>query len=645
VVGWENHVWSYEQKSVAATIACQLDDLEQHRSDTSNLLQLLSYFDPENIPTDMIVVGAESLSLLQAPSNVISSASATTTPTLENLLLEATVQPREPMSSPKSKMLLALIRSPIKFQDAIMQLQNRSLIKHLRNADTSTLRIHDLTRMMVQEGSSKSDDEHEWFELAVAMACGAFSRRVENPELPKCWSHCKMFIPHFQQLARWDKMYSSWNTRLTEANMNIVRYLHSCGRYNDAETLCQQVLTVRKDQLGMQHPNTLTTLRHLANLYEFQGRYNDAQALCERILALWEKIGGTEHPEMLAVKHVLACAYRSQGRYRDAETLFKQVLVVREKVLGEEHPDTLDTMDKIADVYEYQGHYSDAETLYKQVLVVREKVLGEEHPDTLDTMHSIADIYEAQERYSDAETLFKQVLVVREKVLGEEHPDTLTTMHSIADIYESQGRYSDAETLYKQVLVVSEKVLGEEHPDTLDTMHNIADVYEAQGRYSDAETLYKQVLAVSEKVLGEEHPDTLFTMHNIAGVYESQGRYSDAETLYKRVLVVRENVLGVEHPYTLITIESLADLYESLERHADAETLRSRALTVGENESGRCSQTRSRNLDNSGTSIIIRGMSYILFNVLRTYCLESALLFQTFHQQMWPETVESPALP
>jgi hypothetical protein len=48
-------------RSLVATFACQLDDLEQHYSATSGLLRLLSYFDPENMPVDTIVPGAGSL--------------------------------------------------------------------------------------------------------------------------------------------------------------------------------------------------------------------------------------------------------------------------------------------------------------------------------------------------------------------------------------------------------------------------------------------------------------------------------------------------------------------------------------------------------------------------------------------------------
>jgi len=58
MISWENDLSSYEQKSVAATFSAQLEGLELHSPNASNLLKVLSFFDPENIPLKMIIDGA-----------------------------------------------------------------------------------------------------------------------------------------------------------------------------------------------------------------------------------------------------------------------------------------------------------------------------------------------------------------------------------------------------------------------------------------------------------------------------------------------------------------------------------------------------------------------------------------------------------
>jgi hypothetical protein len=63
MISRENNLSIYQQKSVAATFICQLDDLDLQRPDASNFLKMLSSLDSGCIPLNIVVEGAEALSL------------------------------------------------------------------------------------------------------------------------------------------------------------------------------------------------------------------------------------------------------------------------------------------------------------------------------------------------------------------------------------------------------------------------------------------------------------------------------------------------------------------------------------------------------------------------------------------------------
>jgi tetratricopeptide (TPR) repeat protein len=432
---------------------------------------MLSFFDPESIPLDMIMQGAEALSGSLVPSATTSSdrvASGKILSSLRRILLHRTKPKRletiDTMDHPKLKSLLHLILSPIQLQDAITQLQNRSLVKHICSADTSVLRIHDLIKIMVQSSLTNTGADREWFEIAVELAYGAF-QLVEDPESSKCWPRCAMFAPHFQLLTMRDEMYGNRSIPITQANGRIAMYLDSSGRYGEAEKLYKQTLAVSEKQLGSEHPDTLT------------------------------------------IMHNLAVVYDSQDRHSEAKTHFKHVLALQEKRLGLEHPDTLRTMHSLANVYYSQGRHSEAEKQLKHVLALREKQLGLEHPHTLNTMHNLANVYDSQGRHSEAEKQYKHILVLQEKLLGLEHPVTLTTMHNLAIVYYSQGRHNEAETQYKHVLALWEKQLGLEHPETLRIMDNLALLYQSLDRHSEAASLLQRAEIIKERKRAKEHSD------------------------------------------------------------------------------------------------------------------------------------------
>jgi tetratricopeptide (TPR) repeat protein len=73
-------------------------------------------------------------------------------------------------------------------------------------------------------------------------------------------------------------------------------------------------------------------------LYQSKGRHAEAEQLYQKVLQLREKVLGKEHPDTLTTMNNLAELYRLQGRHAEAEQLHQKALQLREKVLGKEHP-------------------------------------------------------------------------------------------------------------------------------------------------------------------------------------------------------------------------------------------------------------------------------------------------------------------
>jgi tetratricopeptide (TPR) repeat protein len=389
-------------------------------------LKVLSFFDPNSISVDMITQGADLMSYSRSAQDTTPSSPVLAASTrASHLHRKADGKSPEIVVYPRLDALLAVILSSIELHNTIMQLVSRSLIKYQCNNGTSMLCIHNLTKIVVQ--STMNDGaEREWFEFAVQLACRAFGR-VEEPR-----AQCEMFIPHLQSLTLWDETYDGGSMSLMTANMGIARYLRSCGRHNEAETIYRKVLKSREKHLGPEHPGTLEAMHGLANITYCQKGYDEAEKLNEKVREIRTKQLGPEHSDTLSSMHGLALVYEGQQRFDMAETLCRQVLDVREQKLGSEHHQTLSSMHALARIYRCQKRHNDAESLYLQVLEHRRKTLGAEHPDTLKTMHSLAGVYRSQRRYNDAKALYGPALTVRQNSLGAEHPETLRTERGLA---------------------------------------------------------------------------------------------------------------------------------------------------------------------------------------------------------------------
>ncbi len=267
-----------------------------------------------------------------------------------------------------------------------------------------------------------------------------------------------------------------------------------------------------------------------------QHEWENSETLLKVALAIREKVLGVEHPDTATSLNNLAYLHKAQSKYSEAEPLHLRALAIRERVLGTEHPDTALTLSNLAGLFQDQGKYAEAEPLYLRALAICKKVLGKEHLDTAKSLGNLAGLYYAQGKYVEAETMYLRALAICEKVLGKEHPGTATTLNNLASTYWIQGKYTDAEPHFIRSLSIYEKVLGKEHPSTALTLNNLVKLYKAQGKYDIALTLFLRVLTVREKVLGLEHPGTQKTIQSLIATYEKLDQPEKA-TEYRAMLV------------------------------------------------------------------------------------------------------------
>ena len=98
----------------------------------------------------------------------------------------------------------------------------------------------------------------------------------------------------------------------------------AAGMLPEATALFEQVRDARVKKLGVDHPDTLTTLNNLAVAYKSAGKLPEAIALFEQVRDAQVKKLGADHPGSLITLSNLAAAYQAAGRSLEALPLFEQ---------------------------------------------------------------------------------------------------------------------------------------------------------------------------------------------------------------------------------------------------------------------------------------------------------------------------------
>lgn len=508
------------QNSVLITWQISFDCIRQTRPSATRLLSLMSFFDCQGIPE----------ALLRDPTK------------------QDTAQQSGDNDSEDDESQSCMSDG---FQDDILLLKRYTFISI--TVDRAIFKMHGLVQLATRRWLEANGELEKWKQQCIKNLDSEFpTGEYEN------WAQCQVLFPHAKAAARQrpqelDSLLE-WASLLYKAAW----YDWEKGNGAEGEKLAVKAMKTRQKHLGLQHEETLRSVKMLAHIYLAQGRLKEAEELAMQMMETRKKHLSLDHENTLSTMHIIGSIYSKQGRWKEAEEIEAQVVEELKKLLGAEDPRTLTSMGNLASMSRDQGRLKEAEELELQVIEKRKKLLGGEHPDTLLSITHLATTYLTQGRFIEAEKLFVQVIKTITKVLGADHLDTLSIKNNLAATYLSQGRSEEAEELFVQVLEAS-KILGPEHPNVLGGMNNLATTYLIQGRWEEAEVLFVQMIEKKKEVLGAEHPDTLTSMANLAFTWRSLGRGAESLDLLKDCVKLQTKILGANHPSTLFNSRTLIE--------------------------------------------------------------------------------------
>jgi eukaryotic-like serine/threonine-protein kinase len=330
------------------------------------------------------------------------------------------------------------------------------------------------------------------------------------------------------------------------------------GQNDRALKLFEETLALQKAKLGPDHPDTLRSMAGLAISYAVAGQNDRALKLFEETLALQKAKLGPDHPDTLKSMNNLAISYAAVGRNDRAIKLREETLALQKAKFGPDHPDTLISMLNLSSSYVNAGHFDRALKLSEETLALAKARLGPDHPVTLACMHNVATSYLRAGQNDRGVRLFEETMALKKAKLGPDHPDTLMSMDNLAAGYISSGQTDRALKLREEILALMKTKLAPDHPDMLRALNNLALTYAIAGRDDQALKLREETLALQKAKLGPDHPDTLMSMSNLAVSYGRAGQNDRALKLGEEALALTRAKLGDDHPQTFECLEGMA---------------------------------------------------------------------------------------
>lgn len=508
--------------SVVATWLLSFAHIQEENPGAADLLRLLTFLSPEDIPEELIMASV----------------------------------------TERGDALDAIASDRLLMNEAIELVLRYSLIR--RNPKVTSLSIHRLVQAVLKDSMDK-EMQRTWAERVIRAVDKAFPDSKER----KNWNKCQRYLPHVYVCAQLIDEYALTLPEAARLLNDAAEYLVIHAQYQQAETLLEKALLLRRQILEASHPDLIRTINNLGLLYRKTGEFSRGEQFLLEALNKQQQAPGLNQLDIAQTQYNLGRLYRAQGTYLKAEPFYWQALRTRESILGHDDPQVALSYYGLAKLYYSLEKFQQAEELCAKALRIQEQLAEKNELHIASILDILAKIYTRQLKLKQATEVNERALHIREDILGEEHPQIAILLTNLVEIYHAQGKYKEAGLLIDKALRIQERAFGSEHPSMAYSFCNLAENFSLRKNYEEAEFYYKKALGIREKTLGN-HPRTAFIYIQLAKYYTSSGRQEEAESLYLKALSIREHAFGTDHAIVASTLEQFAILLRKLKREKEA---------------------------------------------------------------------------
>lgn len=203
--------------------------------------------------------------------------------------------------------------------------------------------------------------------------------------------------------------------------------------WDQAESHYLQALSIQREEVGDDHPQTAKLLDKLGLIEERRGNLDQALKLYQQASAIWKERCGELHRDYAMSLNHLGLLLQKQGDLASAETHLRRALGIRKQVVGQDHHDYATSANNLAYCLKEQGNLELAVEFYQEASQAYERTYGGEHPHLSDCLNNLAMTYADLDDWQRAQAYAKRAfdmsdVFLRQTVLISSESQRLTQL-------------------------------------------------------------------------------------------------------------------------------------------------------------------------------------------------------------------------
>lgn len=408
--------------SVASTWEASFTQLPTAAADLMNLLAFLA---PDNIPPDLIANGAEFL----PPS------------------------------------LAEVVADPLKLDETIAALRQYSLIE----VSDDTWSVHRLVQAVVRDRLTV-EKRKRWVGVALTLLNNAFPENIEFDA--SVWSTCSRLLSHVMSVL--EKTGTSNLVSTTTALLSrVAQYFRLRGDLTRAKAAIERAVVNGKALYGPDHEDVVADVNDLGLILHDLGDLAGALAQFDKALKSDESNYGSNHHRVAIRLNNRGRTLRAMGELSKAKVDFVKALAIEESGSEPDYNIIASMITNLAHVLSNLGDLAGAKTENERALAIIESIYGSDHHRTALFINNLGRNNLDLGDLDEANKHFLRALAIWERDYGLDHPSVAMVLINMGDALRALRDLAAAREHYQRALQILTDRLGPDHPNTVIARENL----------------------------------------------------------------------------------------------------------------------------------------------------------------------------
>lgn len=340
------------------------------------------------------------------------------------------------------------------------------------------------------------------------------------------------------------------------------------GEYEEVDQLQSRILMLRREVLGLNHPDTLAALADLAQTTKFFGQAQQGEAMEQEIARWREDFLSQDSVAPVLLADTSGATPHKSLRDRSDETRTMEVLELRREILGSTSPEILVAAAKFGQNLSQQDRHDDVEALLSQYLH-GEGLLVQGTDTALLLAHIRTQSYDEIDSAYILNIEYKKLRLIR----GDGPPlfDVVWYMQDLVNRWYAHGHNEKAKAMEIEIHELKLRFLDRKGAQRMSFLEDIADRCCKNRQYEEAESFYMELLELKQKILGRSNPETIKTINSLAEVWNEQRQNREAECLERQLLQGTQETHDIEvilsmHEQAQVLFQEAYPLFDSFDK-------------------------------------------------------------------------------